>query len=411
MALLSVDPSGETVIAEANRAMAKLTGYEPVELVGRSLADLTEPEDAEIDAELMAQLLAGRIPSYEIDKRFRGADGDLFWGELSVALIRSEEEGRQPLYLVVQLADVTERKRVDDAFQVSHDRLVSIFDEAPVGMALATLDCRWVQVNHALCQLLGHDEAALLRKPMTDLIVPEDAELVHRYLKQLRSGEVLGYNLETRAVRAGAHPIWIQLSVSLVHDYNGNPAYVFAEVQDVTERKRAEDELEQGMLLDAATGLPSRTLLFDRLEQAGSRLARTGTPFSVMFAEVVGLDVVAAERGQQRTQAALRELSARLLSAVRSGDTVARYGPDEFVIVCEDLESNDEAGAIAQRLVELAQFSVGGGDPEIDLALTLGLTVAAAGDDAPAALVERADAAMQTAKARGEAYLEFSDSL
>jgi PAS domain S-box-containing protein/diguanylate cyclase (GGDEF)-like protein len=277
-------------------------------------------------------------------------------------------------------------------------------------MGLATLDNRWLQVNEALCETLGYLEAELLSKPLSHLIVPEEMETIQRYLRQLLAGEVLGYHVETRAQRADGQIIWVQLSVSLVHDYEGAPAYVFAEIQDISERKRLEQELEQGTLLDAVTGLPSRTLLFDRLEQARARLERSGSPFVVMFAEAAGPEAVSARFGRERADAVLTELGARMVAAVRSGDTVARYSADEFVILCEDLENEEEASAIAARILDLGQFTVGDGESAVELSVTLGLTVAANDDDSPAGLVERADAAMNVAKGEGVGFQEYCDS-
>src|SRR4051794_6075545 len=332
MALVSLEETG--TISEANRAMCVQVGYEASELVGLSLDDLTEPADVGIDSDLMRQLLTGHIPSYQVDKRFRRGDGTSFWGELSVSLIRGYETD-DPLYLIVQLSDVSERRRMDDAVHDWRDRMASVFDAAPIGMAVATLDGRFIQVNAACCETLGYTEAELLNERVGDLIDSEDSEPVQRYLRQLFAGEVLGYHIETRALRPDGERIWVQLSVSLAHDSDGAPAYVVAEVQDVTDRKRLEEELEQGALRDAVTGLPNRTLLFDRLEQASERQVRNGSTFAVILVAVDGIDAVAGAFGQARAEATLREIAARLLAAVRIGDSVGRYARDEFVLVCD----------------------------------------------------------------------------
>jgi PAS domain S-box-containing protein/diguanylate cyclase (GGDEF)-like protein len=410
MALISHEAHGEGVITEANRAMAVLTGREASDLVGLSLRDLMEPDDAELDADLMHQLLAGRIPSYQVDKRFRRANGEVFAGELSVSLIRAYDSGR-PLYVVVQLADVTDRKRAEDALLASRERLASAFDEAPIGMAITTLDGRWLQVNATLCQTLGYEEAGLLSKHLLDLVHPDDLHEIRRYVGQLFAGEVLGYHVETRLLRADGEPIWVQVSVSLVHDYDGAPAYVLSEVQDISERKRLEEELEQGALHDDLTGLPSRTLLFDRLEQASMRLERTGRPFAVMFANVDGFLRVRDAFGPDHADLLVREVAARLVAAVRTGDTVGRYGRDEFVIVCEDLEDPGEASMIASRMVELGRVSVGEGPAKTTVGVSVGLTISSDSTESEAELVDRADAAMQQAKARGLGCQEYSESL
>jgi PAS domain S-box-containing protein/diguanylate cyclase (GGDEF)-like protein len=410
MAVIGVDAGRPGVMTEVNRAMEVLTGSQRSDLVGVPLDELVDPEDVAVDADLMRQLFAREIPAYEITKRIRHADGHVILVELSVSLVR-DSEGQEPRYLIVQLADVTERRRIEEAMHVSRDRLASVFEDAPIGMALATLDGRWLQVNNALCETLGYEESELFTKGIGDLIAPDELDAVNRYLRQLIAGDVLGYHVETRALRSGGEAIWIQLSVSLIPDYEGTPAYVLAEVQDISERKRIEEELEQGALLDALTGLPSRTLLFDRLSQACARVGRTGSPFAVMFAAVEGLEAVRQGFGADRMEAAHREVAARLSDAVRAADTVARYSTDEFVIVCEDLDSPRDPSGIAERVLELAQFTVGDESATVPVSVTLGLTVATEPDPAPAVLVERADAAMQFARGADASAQEYSDSV
>jgi PAS domain S-box-containing protein/diguanylate cyclase (GGDEF)-like protein len=412
MALVAVESGRPGPIAEANRALAVISGRSVDELVGTSLDEITHPDDVDLDADLAARLMGGEIPAYVVVKRLQLPDGQSFWAELSVSFIRSTEEDASPSYLVFQIADVTERRRIEDALQVSREQLASVFDEAPIGMALATLDKEWIQVNDALCETLGYTESELIGKHLDDLIAPDEVDTIRRYLRQLHDGDVIGYHVETRALRADDEQIWIQLSVSLVHNYEGVPTYILAEVQDISERKRLEEELEQGTLLDAETGLPSRVLLFDRLAQAAAQLERTGAPFVVMFVAATGLDAVEERFGHDRSDRALRELSARLVAAVRVGDTVARYGPDEFVIVCEDVDGHAEAAAIAERVVELGQFSVREGQMGVPVSVVVGMTVAAEVGDAPAGLVERADAAMQNARRSDEGgYEEYCGSL
>jgi PAS domain S-box-containing protein/diguanylate cyclase (GGDEF)-like protein len=409
IALVSLDPASQGVITEANRALSALTGRDISELVGSPLRDVIDAADPDVDAELMDQLLAGRIPSYQVDKRFKRGEREQFWGEVTVSLIRAADSGR-PLYIVVQVADVSDRKRAEDALHASRERLASVFDEAPIGMAIATLDGRWLQVNPVLCQTLGYEEGELLSRTLDDLIHPDERQTIQRYVEQLFAGEVLGYHVETRAVRADGEPIWIQLSVSLVHDYEGAPAYVLAEVQDLTERKRLEDELERGTLRDDLTGLPSRALLLDRLEQARIRLDRTGSPFAVLFANAYGFEQIRAAFGRARADALLRDVAANILSAVRTGDTVARYGDDGFVILCEDLEDVDEAGVIASRMVELGRELLGEGGSALELGLRVGVAIATDPAEAPVALVDRAAAAMQAAKRAGPGFEEYSSS-
>jgi diguanylate cyclase (GGDEF)-like protein len=250
-----------------------------------------------------------------------------------------------------------------------------------------------------------------LARTLDDLIHPDELETIQRYLERLYAGDVLGYHVETRAVRADGEVIWIQLSVSLLHDYAGAPAYVLAEVQDLTERKRLEDELERGTLRDDLTGLPSRALLLDRLEQARIRLDRTGSPFAVLFAHAYGFDEIRDAFGRGRANALLRDVAASILSAVRTGDTVARYREDGFVILCEDLESTDEPVVIAERMVELGRDLLGEAGSALEVGVRVGIAVATDPAEGATELVDRAKVAMQGAQGAGPGFEEYSSSV
>ena len=168
-----------------------------------------------------------------------------------------------------------------------------------------------------------------------------------------------------------------------------------------------EGELEQGALLDAVTGLPSRTLILDRLAQAQARRLRTGAPFAVMFAVTDGVDEVRRQFGRERADAVLAELGSQLMAAVRPGDSVGRYSEGEFIVVCEDLGARDQARAIADRILELGEFTTHEEGVAVDIRITLGFTVAAAEEDSPAILVQRADAAAHQARVQGAKLNEY----
>jgi PAS domain S-box-containing protein/diguanylate cyclase (GGDEF)-like protein len=407
LAIAELDDQGHTAITEANLAMAILTARDRNALVGLSLRELAEPADADVDAELLARLLAGRIPSYEAEKRFRRPDGTVFWGTMRVSAIRTDDESRRPLYLVVELTDSTHYRHEEEALEARRDRLARAFEEAPTGMALATLEDRFLQSNDALCGMLGYTDAELVSKRLGDLIVKDDRPALDEYLRQLKTGEVLALQVEVRATRSDGEVVWVQLNVSVIHDDHGSPSYVLVQLQDIGERKRVQEELDQSEPLEGIPGLQSRARLFDRLEQARSRFQRTGSPFAVMFAAVDGLASL-REAGAEIRDRVLAEISEGLLGTLRSGDTVASYTGAEFVILCEDLARDDDALAIASRLVEAGRLEPERGPGEVEARLTLGLAVATNTRDAAAALVERACAAMHHARRRGVRYQEYS---
>ena len=156
------------------------------------------------------------------------------------------------------------------------------------------------------------------------------------------------------------------------------------------ERSRRERALAQAAMLDALTGLPNRALFADRLRQALNRLSRTQTCLGVMFLDLDDFKHVNDTQGHAAGDALLAEVAARLGDVVRGGDTAARIGGDEFVVLCEDVAGLADARAIAGRLLEA-----------LPTGASLGVALAWSGDECPDALVRDADAAMYAVKRRG----------
>lgn len=128
----------------------------------------------------------------------------------------------------------------------SRRRLESSFEEAAIGMALVSVDGRWLQVNRALCRIVGYPEEELLEKTFQDITYPDDleADLFHR--RRLLAGEIGTYQTEKRYFRKDGGVVWVLLNVSLVRDeLNGEPLYFITQVQDVTERRKTEEELRR----------------------------------------------------------------------------------------------------------------------------------------------------------------------
>ncbi|MGH9039256.1 MAG: putative bifunctional diguanylate cyclase/phosphodiesterase [Acidimicrobiia bacterium] len=173
-------------------------------------------------------------------------------------------------------------------------------------------------------------------------------------------------------------------------------------------RRRAEAELAHQALHDALTGLPNRVLLADRLDQALARAARSGAGVAVLFIDLDRFKFLNDSRGHAAGDALLVTVAERLREAVRAEDTVARFGGDEFVVVCEDAAAGWEAGSVAERISEAfeAPFLVNG--QEVFLSVSVGVAVGGATDD-PEGLIRDADAAMYRAKAEGRARFEFFD--
>ena len=141
--------------------------------------------------------------------------------------------------MISVIRDVTERHAGVSALRDSEERFRSSFDHAPIGMALVALDGRFLQVNRALCELVGYTEQELLGMSSRDIVHPDDLADALELRKRLAAGDIDTYQLEKRYVCKDGHVVWILLTGSLVHQ-RGLPSYIITHILDITERRHLE---------------------------------------------------------------------------------------------------------------------------------------------------------------------------
>src|SRR5215208_3180203 len=151
-----------------------------------------------------------------------------------------EENGR---FVLAIIRDITERKRGEEALRDAEALFHSVFDNSSIGVAVVGLDGRFLRVNRALCEILGHTEETLLATSFSGITHPDDLDASVALAGRAMEGEIGRYSLEKRYVGAGGRPVWVSLNVSLVRNEEGDPLYFVDQVQDITERKDAEERL------------------------------------------------------------------------------------------------------------------------------------------------------------------------
>ncbi|HEU5433300.1 MAG TPA: PAS domain S-box protein, partial [Thermomicrobiales bacterium] len=237
MALTS--PDGRFV--QVNRALCEIIGYAEAELLTMTIQAVTQADDLDIDRDQIDRLVDGAIGSYQIEKRYLHRSGRIVQGRLSASLVR--DDAGQLLYFVSQIQDVTPYKAAGAALRASEARFRAAFSDAPIGMALTSPDGRFVQVNRALCEIVGYAEAELLTKSFFDVTHPDDRGSDRDQMARLLTGEAIAYQREKRYVRRDRQLVWVEFSASVVRDEAGQPLHIVSQIQDVTARKQAEAEL------------------------------------------------------------------------------------------------------------------------------------------------------------------------
>jgi len=302
----------------------------------------------------------------------------------------------------VSIAQAEQAKRHAEVLQESEERFRSAFDFAAIGMALVSQEGRWLEVNHSLCEIVGYTEEELLASDIQAITHPEDLGDLLVQQTRLTKGTVPGYQIEKRYVHKSGHEVWTLLSVSRVRDPETQSLRFIFQIQDITDRRRAEAQLVHDAFHDGLTGLPNRALFVDHLKLAVARNFRKEYPlFSVLFLDLDRFKVVNDSLGHLVGDQLLKAMATRLKSCVRPGDTIARLGGDEFTILLEDLKSNNEAIHIAERIQrELAQpFELEG--RQVFTSASIGIAPSTTGYERPEDILRDADTAMYHAKSLG----------
>jgi diguanylate cyclase (GGDEF)-like protein/PAS domain S-box-containing protein len=324
---------------------------------------------------------------------------------VEVYLRAFQSEGRQLLVAVVR--DITERLKAEAELRDSEQRFRVAFNQAAVGLAHVAPEGRWVMVNQKLCEIVGYTQKEMLNLRYQDLTHPDDLAVDIEVGRRMLAGEVHEQSREKRYRHKDGHYIWVNLTSSLVWDANGKPKYYSTVVEDISRRKQVEGELAHLVNHDVLTGLPNRSLLLDRLSQAIAFANRLGDEVAVLLIDLDRFKNVNDSLGHDVGDRIITEISQRLISRVREGDTVARWGGDEFVVVLGDVTHEDAVANFAQKLLETLSQPMTIEEHELYPAGSIGISLYPKDGDQPAVLLKNADTAMYRAKEAGRNNFQF----
>ncbi|HEX8149016.1 MAG TPA: EAL domain-containing protein [Pyrinomonadaceae bacterium] len=290
------------------------------------------------------------------------------------------------------------------------DRFRSAFDYAAIGMALVSTEGRWLQVNRSLCHILGYTEEELLLTDFLSVTHPDDLPTALSNIGQLLKGKVAASQMEKRYIHKSGHEVWVHWSVSLVRDQYSKSVHLIFQIQDITDRKLAEQQLHHDAFHDALTGLPNRALFMDHLKLAIARSRRNAqTKFAVLYLDLDRFKVINDSLGHTIGDQLLVGIADRLKKNLRPGDTVARLGGDEFTVLIEDIADETESIQVAERIQkELSvPFTLSG--REVFTTVSMGIAPSATGYERAEDILRDADTAMYRAKSAGKARYEIFD--
>ncbi|GAQ73302.1 cyclic di-GMP phosphodiesterase Gmr [Streptomyces turgidiscabies] len=300
------------------------------------------------------------------------------------------------------------RSAVAEALHDSEARFRAVFEGAAIGIGIADLDGNILQINGALQRMFGGSEQTVRGRRVPEWTHPDDASQVWRLYEELVRGEREHYHVEKAFYRPDGTVLWTNLTVSLLRDADGRPQYQLALMEDTTERRLLNLRLRYEATHDALTGLPNRTLFFERLEKAVS--AGEGQRFGLCYLDLDGFKTINDSLGHAAGDRLLVEVADRLQScATAPGEMVARLGGDEFVALTTGPDTEREVDELASRIMNamIAPVSVDG--RELTVRGSIGIVEGPAGERGPAEVLRSADITMYRAKSAGGNRFELAD--
>jgi len=305
-------------------------------------------------------------------------------------------DGSDAPAIVVMTHDVAERVLTDPAPDATGARYRLLVEHSPDAIAVIG-EGQIIYTNAAGIALLGGTEPSdVLGRHFLDLVHPDSRATVGEAMTAAFADGATSAIADVRLARLDGTVIHAEGAI-VATPHEGAPALQLV-LRDITERRRGEADLAHRAFHDPLTGLANRQLLIDRVGHACARAQRTGSLVGMLFTDVDHFKAVNDQYGHQAGDAVLRAIADRLKGALRPSDTVARYGGDEFVVVCEDVPESATMPRIAERVERCLAAPFRIQDDEVRITMSVG----AVAEENPAGpeLIERADQAMYAAKNR-----------
>lgn len=366
---------------------------------------IVHPEDRDLVDRAYTESVKNRTP-YDIEHRLLFPGGRIKHVREHCETFY-DAEGR-PVRSAGTLQDITERKLMEKTLQESEERFRNILEHAPIGMAIVSLSGRFLQVNRALCNIVGYSKEELQGLTFQAITHPDDLDLDLANAQRLLSGEIRSYQMEKRYIRKDREVVWIQLTGTVLKDAEGVPLQFVAQIEDVTERRRAQEQIRQLAYYDTLTNLPNRRLLLDRMHHALSQAKHHGRSMAIMFLDLDHFKRINDTLGHDVGDELLKVVARRLSVCIRSGDTVSRQGGDEFVIILEEVAHSQDAALVAEKAIKALNEPVIVREHELHITTSIGIALYPInGTDDALELMKKADIAMYAAKKAGRNQFSF----
>jgi diguanylate cyclase (GGDEF)-like protein/PAS domain S-box-containing protein len=369
------------------------------ELLSMNNREYMTPEMAKNIYAIFNEVYRTGIPARFVDIEITRKDGTVALLEESVSLLRNATG--KPIGFYGVSRDRTAQKQAEEALRQSEEKYRTIIENIEDGYYEVDLEGNFTFFNDAACRIHGYTRDELIGMNNQEYMDKETAKKVYKIFNTvLRTGKSATIS-NWQVTRKDGSQCDVESSVSLIRDMGGNPKGFRGIIRDITARKQAEEELQYRATHDALTGLPNRMLFNDRLSLARAQADRNKKKLAVMLLDLDYFKDVNDNMGHSTGDWLLREAGNRLKELLRGGDTVARVGGDEFLLLLSEMGSISDANSIAQKILEAFRIPFVLDDHKIVITTSIGIAIFPDDGDDADILVKHADVAMYRAKDKG----------
>ncbi len=390
-----------------SRTWKEMIGYGEQEFPNSRKAWLEHlhPDDRDRVLTAIRDYFNDKQPFYSVEFRIRCKDGSWKW-ILSRGKLVSRDHDGNPLRIIGTHSDISERKQAEQQLQIA-----AIAFEAQEGIMITDADNLILRVNRSFTSITGYTaEDAVGRDPKILSSGRHDADFFAAMWRDIRSNGSWDGEIWNRRKNGEVYPE--RLAITAVRDSSGVATNYVATIVDFTMNKASEEKIKRMAFYDHLTLVPNRQLLMDRLKHALSSSARSGKFGALLFIDLDYFKSLNDTLGHSIGDLLLQQVAQRLENCVREGDTVSRFGGDEFLVLLENLSDSEidsvmQASTVGEKILAMLNRPFQLAEHEYRSTSSIGATLFSGHQLAPEAILMQADHAMYQAKNAGRNALRF----
>jgi len=322
------------------------------------------------------------------------------------------------IYLIEQFARLAgiaiEHDSADKALRISENRFKTIFNDAPIGIALIDSLTGYIYaVNPMFAKIAGRTMEEMADIDWMSITHPDDVQEDLDNMALLNAGKIPGFQMQKRYLHHDGTPVWINMTITPIYvEDKAHPRHLCM-IEDITQRKADDESIQQLAFYDLLTQLPNRRLLHERVKHGIDTERRDGNQLALLMLDLDRFKSINDSLGHQAGDELLQQVAGRITASLRDVDLVARWGGDEFVVLLEDITHPEDAARIAEAIIaDLSEpFRLAQRD-SIQIGTSIGISLYPQHGDSYEMLMDHADAALYQAKDAGRGcFAYFSENL